>query len=178
QNLERKLQETLKEVETQRKGPFSLEYSVPVQGAGATYTLGFVDSGTVGTTDRDKKLQELEAKVKTLLKEVQALKPSKTTTKSVTAVWDFGTKEGRLEILVPTAPREVTLNRTTYKLPAEKAESLGKFLQQHVKGVIMEVKVEGENLIVTTPPQVQQGIHQFIALTEGKNPPPPRWQAK
>jgi hypothetical protein len=169
QNLERKLQETLKEVETQRKSPLSLDYGFPIQVTEPLYAYNFVDSGAVGSTDRDKKLQELEAKLKAILKEVQALRASKTTTKSVTTEWNFDT-EVVLENLTPVAPREVTLSRTTYKLPAEKAEALGKFLQQHVKGVVMEVKVEGENLIVTTTPQVQQGIRQFIALTEGKTP--------
>jgi beta-lactamase regulating signal transducer with metallopeptidase domain len=126
-----------------------------------------------------KKLQELEAKLKALLQEVQALSGSNNpyTLDGLkgSILMDFD-KDGSLDILVtdlnatPAAPQEVVLSRTIYKLPAAKAEALGKFLQQHVKGVIMEAKVEGDNLIITTTPEAQQGIRQFIALIEGKLP--------
>jgi beta-lactamase regulating signal transducer with metallopeptidase domain len=175
QNLEHKLQETLKEVETQRKISPSLSYEVPIQAAETLYALNFVDSGTVETMNRDKKIQELEAKLKTLLKEVQSLRASgRPITQPATEFFHSGmlkyVAESQGSSSGPATPAEIALSRTTYKLPAEKAEALGKFLQQHVKGVIMEVKVESENLIVTTTPQVQQGIRQFIALTEGKMP--------
>jgi hypothetical protein len=84
--------------------------------------------------------------------------------------------DGRLDVLVanlveaPAASQEVTLSRTTYKLPAAKAEALGKFLQEHVKAVIMETKADGDSLTITTTPEVQHGIRQFIALIEGKTP--------
>jgi hypothetical protein len=172
QELEHKLQDVLKEVEAQRKPAPSAkpEFAKSSQGE-PRFEVSVANSGSVQLADRDKKLQELEAKVNALLKEVQALQTKKSTTTASTML-QFSGSIGT----APGVPAEVTLKRTTYKLSAEKAEALGKFLQQHVKGVVMEIKVEGENLIVTTTPEVQQVIHQFIALTGGKTPPPPRWQ--
>jgi hypothetical protein len=182
QSLEHKLQELLKDLEARRKAP-----SPPAQVKSAAptkpkdqveYLLSFVDSGTVNPPEQDKKLQELEAKVKVLLKEVQALRNNKTTaTQSENLFWveladgnkNFTTvRDGSLS---STGPTEVNLTRTTYKLPAAKAKALGEFLQQHVKASVMETKVEGESLIVTTTPEVQRGIGQFINLIEGKAPP-------
>jgi beta-lactamase regulating signal transducer with metallopeptidase domain len=64
---------------------------------------------------------------------------------------------------------EVVLTRATYKLKPAKAEALGAFLREHVKATVMETKVEGENLIVTTTPESQRTIAQFIALVQGKS---------
>jgi len=161
------------------------------------WTLGQGDTkdSKNAPAERDKQLQELEHKLQALLKEVQALRASKTTAPSPYSSALVPSLDSTVfrslntlanvshfanEVTAPAAPTEVTLSRTTYKMPAEKAEALGKFLQQHVKGVVMEVKVEGENLTITTTPEVQQGIRQFIALTEGKTPPKhsPRYQPK
>jgi hypothetical protein len=62
----------------------------------------------------------------------------------------------------------VTLSRTSYKLPKEKAEALSAFLREHVKAQVLETKVEGDNFIVTTTPEAQHVISQFVALIEGK----------
>src|SRR5262249_21674785 len=62
----------------------------------------------------------------------------------------------------------VTLSRATYKLPKDKAEALSAFLREHVKASVVETKVEGENFIVTTTPEAQHVIGQFVALIEGK----------
>jgi hypothetical protein len=72
---------------------------------------------------------------------------------------------------------EVVLTRATYKLPAAKAEALGAFLREHVKASVMETKVEGENLIVTTTPESQHTIAAFIALVQGKPPAARNWFA-
>jgi beta-lactamase regulating signal transducer with metallopeptidase domain len=68
-------------------------------------------------------------------------------------------------------PAEVILTRTTYKLPAGKAAAVGKFLGEHVKTSVMETKVDGDNLIVTTTPDVQRFIGTFVLLIHGKKPP-------
>jgi beta-lactamase regulating signal transducer with metallopeptidase domain len=181
QSLEHKLQEVLKDLEAQRKTA-----STPAQAKNAAppkpkepleYWVTFTDSGTVKPPEQDKKLQELEAKVKALLKEVQDLRNNKTTaTQGATSFW-FELADGNQHFTMANnsafasaGPTEVALTRTTYKLPAAKAEALGKFLQQHVKASVMETKVEGESLIVTTTPEVQRGIGQFINLIEGKTP--------
>ena len=179
QSLDHKLKEVLKELEAQRKATASPAQAESIAttkpNREVEYLLTFVDSGTAKPSEQDKKLQELEGKVKALLKEVQALRTSKSSgTQAGTQFWTdvtFGTQyfttlnEGGV---VHDAPTEVALTRTTYKLPAAKAEALGKFLQQHVKAAVMETKVEGESLIVTTTPEVQRGIGQIINLIEGR----------
>lgn len=183
QNLEQRLQEVLKDLETQRKTtPAKKTDSTP---SDQTNLVRFVDSGTVKPADRDKKIQELEAKVKTLLKEVQALRkghsPHGTADLLLPVISDPNNAANAViwsnlmgEVIAgqpaTTAPAEVTLSRTTYKLPTAKAEALGKFLQQHVKASVMETKVEGDHLTITTTPEVQRGIGQFVALIEGRMP--------
>jgi hypothetical protein len=60
------------------------------------------------------------------------------------------------------------LSRTTYKMPKEKAEALANFLKDQVKNPVLETKVEGDSIIVTTTPDAQQTIGQFIGLVQGK----------
>jgi hypothetical protein len=52
-------------------------------------------------------------------------------------------------------------------MPKEKAEALAKFLSDQVKGQVLETKVEGEGIVVTTTPHIQQTIHAFINLVQG-----------
>ncbi len=56
-----------------------------------------------------------------------------------------------------------TLTRAKYKLPQATAEALAVFLKQHAKSEI-EIKVEGETVIVTASPDDQSRIGQFIRL--------------
>jgi beta-lactamase regulating signal transducer with metallopeptidase domain len=65
---------------------------------------------------------------------------------------------------------EVTLIRATYKLKQSQAESLGKFLSENVKTSVMETKIDGENVTVTTTPEALQVVTQLIALMQGKRP--------
>jgi beta-lactamase regulating signal transducer with metallopeptidase domain len=65
---------------------------------------------------------------------------------------------------------EVTLIRATYKLKQAQAEALGKFLSDNVKASVMETKVDGESVIVTTTPEAQRVVMQIIALMQGKVP--------
>jgi beta-lactamase regulating signal transducer with metallopeptidase domain len=180
QSLEHKLKEVLKDLEAQRKTPTSptiTDLDVQILPSPPVDLLTFVDSGTVKATEQDKKYQELEAKVKALLKEVQTLRNNKASaTQTPTPYWVDVTSGNHYSLglqnlniaAAPPAPAEVALMRTTYKLAAAKAKALGDFLQQHVKASVMETKVEGESLIVTTTPEVQRGIGQFINLIEGK----------
>src|SRR5262249_872464 len=64
--------------------------------------------------------------------------------------------------------QEVTLTRATYRLPKEKAEALAGLLRQHVKVALLETKVDGDSVVVTTTPDAQRVIGDFIALMEGK----------
>jgi beta-lactamase regulating signal transducer with metallopeptidase domain len=189
QNLERSIQVVLNEVLEERK-------VAPPQGD----RKSSADSTPVQAADRDKKLADLEAKLKALLKEVQDLrasKPAKQGQRRVgnpyenvfkiypqlsnaslgnVFVWDPASgKKLRVgleaENKKAAKSAEITLSRTTYSLPGGKAEALGKFLQQHVKGVVMETKIDGDSLIVTTTPEMQRVLGAFIDLTEGKTPP-------
>jgi hypothetical protein len=65
---------------------------------------------------------------------------------------------------------EVTLTRATYKLKPAQAESLGKFLSDNIKTSVLETKVEGEGLVVTTTPDMQRVVGQIVALMQGKVP--------
>jgi hypothetical protein len=72
------------------------------------------------------------------------------------------------------APTEVALTRATYPMPAAKAEALGKFLKDHVKAPVLETKVEGDSLIVTTTPEVQRSLKGLVDLVLVKEPAPVR----
>jgi hypothetical protein len=176
QALEQRLQAIAKELQAQRKSASTsakTEFK-DVTVSDQSFLQRYFDSGTVAASDRDKKLQELETKVQALLKEVQALRGNKPAQPIQGILFADVDADGVIDLFVTNdtvqKPAEVTLSRTTYKLPAAKAEALGKFLEQHVKAVIMEVKVESDSLIVTTTPEVQRGVGQFIALIEGKSP--------
>ncbi|HLW64757.1 MAG TPA: hypothetical protein VKS79_05505, partial [Gemmataceae bacterium] len=64
----------------------------------------------------------------------------------------------------------ISLTRTTYTLPPASAKALDDFLKTQVKAKVLETKVEGDKLTVTTTPDVQHIIAQFIALMQGKTP--------
>src|SRR5262249_30292676 len=66
----------------------------------------------------------------------------------------------------------VTLSPATDKRPAAKAEVRAPLLKDHVKGSVVETKIEGETLVVTTPPEAQRTIAQFIGLLQGKTTRP------
>jgi hypothetical protein len=70
----------------------------------------------------------------------------------------------------PPGAVEVALTRTTYPLPAGKAEALGKFLRENVKAPVLETKVEGERLTVTTTPEVQRAIGASVLLLSNRPP--------
>jgi hypothetical protein len=64
--------------------------------------------------------------------------------------------------------KHVALNRASYRLPRASAEVVAAFLREHSKAPVMEVKVDGDQLIVTTTPETQKAIGQLIALIQGK----------
>ncbi len=62
----------------------------------------------------------------------------------------------------------ITLARTTYRLPKDKATALAAFLKENVKASVLELKVEGEGLTVTTTPETQAAIGGIVRLmTQG-----------
>jgi beta-lactamase regulating signal transducer with metallopeptidase domain len=64
-----------------------------------------------------------------------------------------------------------TLNRATYKLPPAKAEALNNFLREHLSDDV-DVKVQGDTLVVTASPETQSTITQFIELFQKAQPKP------
>lgn len=62
----------------------------------------------------------------------------------------------------------VHLTRVTYTLTAEKAKALEAFLKGNAKAKVLETKLDGDKLIVTTTPDVQQTIGQVVGLITGK----------
>ncbi|SRR5579883_951339 len=200
QELESRLQDILKDLEAQRMPmPHAVDLAFPVLQSAqqANVTWVFDQPAPIQQADRDKKIQEIEAKLQALLKEVQALRNSKPANqgKTVTFTADIVSPVQNLSFAFPAIsndaivdlfvvnqpprqPVEVTLSRTTYNLDAAKAQALGKLLQQHFKSAVMETKVEGDTLTITTTPEVQQGIRQFIALMEGKTPQQGQQQKK
>ena len=48
--------------------------------------------------------------------------------------------------------------------PNAKAATLARFLKDHVKAAVMEAKVEGNSLTITTTPDAQKAIGQLVSL--------------
>jgi beta-lactamase regulating signal transducer with metallopeptidase domain len=62
---------------------------------------------------------------------------------------------------------EVTLTRATYELPGEKAKALSDLLQGY-NGPEVTLKIEGDKVTVTTSPEAQHMLGQFIRFLQGK----------
>lgn len=63
--------------------------------------------------------------------------------------------------------QSITLSRATYKLGKDQATALGTLLGS-IKATVMETKVDGDNVTVTTTPEVQQAIGQIVRLIQGQ----------
>jgi beta-lactamase regulating signal transducer with metallopeptidase domain len=77
------------------------------------------------------------------------------------------TTQGKIE---GTGGGDMVLSRATYKLPKDKAEALGAFIKEHIKGSVVEIKVDGEGLTVTTTPELQRAIRTLVGLMSGQPP--------
>ncbi len=134
---------------------------------------GFIGAGTAAASppdanDRDKKIQELEAKIKELQDELVVLHARtstvvRTPTGSPTAEQVPATATlsgfGNFALTAAPAPREnaeVSLTRVTYKLPTGHAEATAAFLSQHVEAPVLEAKADGDSVIVTTTPEAAE----------------------
>src|SRR5262249_32402009 len=62
----------------------------------------------------------------------------------------------------------VHLTRVTYSLSGDQAHALQSFLRENARASVLETKVDGDKLIVTTTPDVQATIGQVVGLTTGK----------
>lgn len=81
---------------------------------------------------------------------------------------------GRFTVVQPAHPpasgtKVVALNRATYKLPKDKAETLAAFLKANVKASVLEMKIDEAGLTVTTTPEVQATIGGIANLMHGQS---------
>ena len=60
-------------------------------------------------------------------------------------------------------PQPIALSRATYDLPKGKAEALDALLKEF-KVPVMETRIDGNKLTVTTSPEAQKTVAQFVAL--------------
>jgi beta-lactamase regulating signal transducer with metallopeptidase domain len=71
--------------------------------------------------------------------------------------------------IVTEEDQAIALSRASYQLPHDKAAALAAFLRDHVKARVMEIKVEGDRLTVTTTPDAQKAIGGLVHLIQGKS---------
>jgi hypothetical protein len=62
----------------------------------------------------------------------------------------------------------VHLTRVTYSLGTQQARALDEFLKAFAKARVLETKIDGDRLVVTTTPDVQATIGQVVGLMTGK----------
>jgi|SRR5262245_1458346 len=62
----------------------------------------------------------------------------------------------------------IHLTRVTYTLTADKARALESFLKANATAKVLEMKVDGDKLVVTTTPDTQGTIAQVVGLVTGK----------
>jgi beta-lactamase regulating signal transducer with metallopeptidase domain len=136
----------------------------PVQGGDATVAA----PGLGQSAADDSRIDTLEKKLQALVDEVKAMRSNRNVQARV------GSLSGQMvlkhAVPAPLTTDVQTLSRATYRLPQGKAEAMAAFLREHMKSPV-EAKVEGDNLIVTTTPQAQSVIGQFVALSEGLDAP-------
>jgi hypothetical protein len=138
--------------------------------------------------DRIKKLRDVEDKIQRLLEEVRALRAAASDgqRKSITVTAQpvvpmQQTVQARVQTVPPGGVKVLRfpegsrdgdsitlLTRKTYRLSEAKARALGDFLRDQVSAKVMETKVDGDTLTVTTTPEAQGIIGQFVSLMQGK----------
>jgi beta-lactamase regulating signal transducer with metallopeptidase domain len=64
--------------------------------------------------------------------------------------------------------QSITLSRATYKLGKEQSAALATLLGA-IKATVMETKVDGETITVTTTPEAQAAIGQIVRLLQGQS---------
>jgi len=151
----------------------------------------FVDAAPVDK-EKEAKIRALEERVRALMKELHELRglpfppaPHPVMTapsplyytpgnrdlqyyEPVTSYRDGRAMTSYRLVAVHVPPREeIHLSRVAYKLPGDKAKAIAALLGE-VKATVMEIKVDGDKLIVTTTPQAQQTVAELVRLLVGK----------
>jgi len=70
-----------------------------------------------------------------------------------------------------TDSQSITLSRATYKLGKEQSAALATLLGA-IKATVMETKVDGDTITVTTTPEAQAAIGQIVRLLQGQSGSP------
>jgi beta-lactamase regulating signal transducer with metallopeptidase domain len=171
---------------------------VPIVVGDAVYSVDFVNSEDLvlqaaPADERDRRLKNLEDKLQALIKEVKSLRETKPGTATTTKIKPTDKPAAKANwttvdtvsnayavqaqpwvtstytILAADDKNQgvITLSRATYKLPKDKADALAAFLP-HIKTTVLESKVEGEGIVVTTTPEVQHTIGHLVSLMLGK----------
>ncbi|MSR59636.1 MAG: M56 family metallopeptidase [Planctomycetaceae bacterium] len=146
----------------------------------------------LGRTTDESRLQRVEAQLEAMLAEVKALRRERTSPErrpasssdlevtvpsrpSVSSRPPHSAQRSMVKGPVPisidffefTSPSDdavtVTMIRTTYKLPAGKAESLAKFLREQLSDDV-EIKVKAESLQITASEEDQSAVQLLIKL--------------
>jgi hypothetical protein len=132
-------------------------------------------------SDRERRLKAIEEHLQKLLKEVQELRGGGVGAAQETARAQAvarlrslrGQLENQLEIQRKKAvegapqPRTIALSRATYPIPKARAEQLSALLKE-VKAEVLEVKIDGDALVVTTTPEAQKTIGEFVSFLVGQ----------
>src|SRR5262249_46171168 len=65
--------------------------------------------------------------------------------------------------------RDGNVSRVTYTLPEAKAAALAEFIRDQLKPTVVETKLDGDKLTVTTTPEAQKAIAQLVDLIKGSS---------
>ena len=115
----------------------------------------------VNVADAKKMTEEMRAKLlaETLKGHLAEAKPAPEVKHTITRTTTRSTSD---------SSETISLSRTTYALPAAKAAALASFLKEMTQVKVLEAKVDGDKLTITTTPDVQHTIGQIVGLMTGK----------
>jgi hypothetical protein len=166
--------------------PSVVTQTPPPAGAGIAYDVA---NPLPQAGDPDARLQAIEQQLQALLKEVKGMRNSGPNQPGIRAVparparaatpppvqyipvpgANVPPGQRAIRAIVPqeNPSGEITLTRATYELPGDKAKALSDLLQGY-KGPEVTLKIEGDKVTVTTSPEAQHVIGQFIRFLQGK----------
>lgn len=111
------------------------------------------------SSDRDQKLNELEARIRAMLKELQLLREQR-----------LAATPPASAPLIPTIARRLTTSRpgvrTSHPVAPEKAESVAKFLLENLQPHVREASASGGTLEVVTTPEAAEAVARLVQLID------------
>lgn len=126
--------------------------------------------------EREQRLRKLEVSLEALLKEVKELRAARGTAPAPAD--DIKIEYKRVPVKgdvvwvdKATAPdTPIHLTRVTYTLPKDKADALAALLKD-LKSPVVETQAKADGIVVTTTPEAQHVVGEFVGLLQGKVPP-------